>query len=394
MKNNLSDILDFSKSVVSMPNTVEQLSDDELAESLSEFPEISAGSLIIVNDHQRSTPTYRVVNALRKAGKIRRNLDFLMATGTHFPPSLDDSVKLIGADKNDKILFHNVNRDVDYSYAGTTSRGTKVLYNNVIDNYDSIITIGSVEPHYFAGFTGGAKSLLPGITALETVRLNHRWALDDNSSVMRTVGNPVFEDIWEGAGLIFPLKKIQSIQLVNHGSLILGLCSGGLEKAFNGAKEISEKTFCREVERKFDRIISLVESPLDMSIYQAQKALENSKKVLRDNGSLVLVASCNKGIGNMSFYNCLSKFERSDDVIKGISFTDYCLGEHKAYKFAETALKHKLYYVGNLDEDTVSNVFMKKISEIQLADLYNKWVKNGDRILIDNAGGFNAFYLA
>ena len=394
MKSSLVNILDFSKAVVCTPSSMEHMSDDELIECLSGFHEISADSLIIVNDNQRPTPTYKVIKALREAGKIKSPLNFLMATGTHSPPSLEESIELIGADKDDRILFHDISKDIDYTYAGTTSRGTRVLYNSVIDKYDNIITIGSVEPHYFAGFTGGAKSILPGITAHKTVTLNHRWALDNNSSIMKTLGNPVFEDIWEGADLIFPLKKVESIQLVNHGSLILGVCSGNLTKAFDEAKKISEKVFCKTVKRKFDRIISIVEAPLDMSIYQAQKAIENCKNILNEAGSFVLVASCNKGIGNMGFYNCLSKFKKPENVIDGISFTDYCLGDHKAYKFAETALKNELLYLGDLDENIVSKVFMKKISENQLADLYNNWIEKGDSILIDYAGGFNTFYLS
>lgn len=363
-------------------------------EAIADFPGISSGSLIIVNDHHRSTPTTKIINALRKAGRLACSVDFLIATGSHVPPSLEIAKKITGAEKSDRIFLHDVNIKQEFSCAGKTSRGTEVYYNSMLNKYDSIVTIGSVEPHYFAGFTGGAKSLSPGITARSTIEQNHRWAMSEDSEILKTTGNPVFEDIWESANLISPLNEIQSIQIVNDGSSIISLNTGILPEAFEEAKASALKYYGHKVERKFDRIITYVKEPLNRDLYQSQKALENCKSVLKKGGTIVLVSDCKEGVGLPSYFERLESFGNPEAILKGINFSNYKLGDHKAYKFAQMALTAEILYMGALDKDIVSKAFMKKIDDETLRTLCSEWKEKGEKVLIDKLGGFAAYYLA
>ena len=394
MKNKIVEQLDFSKSYCIKPSTKCLLSDKKLLDKITDFPIIPKNSLIIVNDHYRSTPTQRIVKLLREAGKISKPITFLIATGSHLPPTENVAIELTGAVKGDNILYHDVRYTKDYSFAGKTSRGTEVFFNPVLEQFDKIITIGSVEPHYFAGFTGGAKSLMPGVVAKKTIAQNHKWAMDPDSTIMKTKGNPVFEDIWEAANLIVPLEEVYSIQLANHGPSILNISLGLLPEAFKEARKVSEKVYGKWLDKKFDRILSFVASPLDKNLYQSQKAIENTKNVLKEGGTMVLIAECSEGIGTADFFERLQLSGTPENVLKTISNENYQFGDHKAYKLAEFVSKSKLLYVGNLSKATASKAYMTKVTVEELVGLYKNWTEDGNDILIDEAGGFTACCLA
>ncbi|HBM14955.1 MAG TPA: hypothetical protein DD381_01175 [Lentisphaeria bacterium] len=365
---------------------------ERILKILKDLLYISRNSLVIVNDHHRSTPTAKIINALRETGKLACSVDFLIATGSHHPPSLEVARKIAGAEKSDRIFLHDIRGANEYSCAGKTSRETNVSYNSMLNKYERIITIGSVEPHYFAGFTGGAKSIFPGVAAYNSIEQNHRWAMSEGSEILKTTRNPVFEDIWESANMIRPLKEIQSIQLVNDESSIISLSTGTLPEAFEEAKTSALKYYWRKVERKFDRIISYVKEPLNRDLYQSQKALENCRSVLKPCGTIVLVSECHEEVGLHSYFERLTQLGSPENVMRNISFDNYRLGDHKAYKFAQLAMNAELLYVGSLDSETVSKAFMKKIDEHELVSLRSKWEKGGENILIDKDGGFATYY--
>ena len=384
--------LDLSGAVCVKPSEQNSFSAERIKKKLATFPKLEKNTLIVVNDQYRATPCAMVVKYLRELGKIKYPLAFIIATGSHESPSKEEGARLTDAKDYDKIIYHDVYSQKEYSYGGVTSRGTEVYYNPVLDDFDNVITIGSVEPHYFAGFTGGAKSLMPGIAAKKTITQNHRWATDPNSGPMKTRGNPVFEDIWESANLIKPLDNISTVQIVNYGDTILHMSVGRMREAFEDAKIKSEEFFGKKFNKKFGRIITFVQPPLDKNLYQSQKAANNIKNVLKDGGSLVLVAECSLGVGTKSFFDKLTKLGSAENVIKELSFDKYELGDHKALGLASLALKASLYYVGNLAEKTVATAYFKKLSISSFAETYNKWIADGDSVLVDEAGGFTTCY--
>ena len=391
LRENILNKIDISKTTFVKPSAINPLTAEELTDKLRNFPAIKAKTLFVINDQFRSTPSYKIIRVLRELGKINCSVSFIIATGTHQPPDKATAVKLCNAQANDTIYFHNVKALPSPAFGGITSRGTEVYYNPILNKYENIITIGSVEPHYFAGFTGGAKSLMPGVTAHSTILQNHRWAMDNSSELMKTNGNPVFEDIWESANLVHSLNKVLTIQIVNHNDNIFHLSHGEIKNAFNEARKASEHIYGKSFNTKFDIIITFAQSPLDKNLYQSQKCLENTRNVLKDGGSLILVSSCNEDTGSSAFYKTIKSLGTIDKIIKNLSFDKYKLGDHKAFRLANLAQNNQLLYVGELSEKNTAACFMQKISEDELIKFCNNWIRAEKSILIDDSGGFTAY---
>ncbi len=375
------------------PQFTDRLDDGSILNKINGLKPLPAGCLIIVNDHDRSTPSVRVVKLLREAGILTQPATFILATGTHAPTPRDVAQKISGAGPKDTLLVHNATDEKQLIHVGKTSRGTEVIVNQILKNAKHVFTINGVEPHYFAGFTGGIKSLVPGLASKKTTTQNHSWALDPGARVMRTKGNPLHEDLWEAGNLAYPTDNVTTVQLVNNGSDILDVTVGKLRPAFEKAKEAATRVYGLGFKEKVDRIVSLVEQPLDHTLYQAQKAMENSKNVLRDGGTFVLVAACDQGIGTAEFFKRLQSLGTPDKVVKSISFKNYQFGDHKAFYWAELAKRVELLYTGDLPQDTIRAAFMRKVEVNELINVVKQWQSNGDRILLDEAGGYSAVYL-
>ncbi len=370
------------------PQYTDRLDDGSILNKIGGLNPLPAGCLLIVNDHDRSTPSVRIVNLLREAGILTHPATFIIATGTHAPTPRDAAQKISGAGPKDTLLIHNTTDEKQLVNLGKTSRGTEVVVNQALKSAKHVFTINGVEPHYFAGFTGGVKSLVPGLASKKTTTQNHRWAMDPAARIMRTTGNPLHEDLWDAANLAFPTQEVTTVQVVNHGSDILHVSAGPLRPAFESAKATATRVYGLGLKEKVDRIISIVEDPLDHTLYQAQKAMENSKHVLRDGGTFVLVASCDQGIGTVEFFKRLQSLGTPDKVLKSLSFKTYQFGDHKAFYWAELAKRVELLYTGDLPQDTIRAAFMRKVEVNELINL-----SNGDRILLDEAGGYSAVYL-
>ena len=375
------------------PQYMDRLDDGSILDKISGLKPLPAGCLIIVNDHDRSTPSVRVVKLLREAGILTHPATFILATGTHAPTPVEMAQKISGAGPKDTLLVHNAVDETKLVSVGTTSRGTEVVVNQVLKSAKHVFTINGVEPHYFAGFTGGVKSLVPGLASKKTTTQNHRWAMDPGARIMRTTGNPLHEDLWDAANLAFPTQDVTTVQLVNHGSSILHVSAGVLRPAFENAKDAATRVYGLGLEEKVDRIVSIVENPLDHTLYQAQKAMENTKHVLRDGGTFVLVAASDQGIGTAAFFKRLQSLGTPEKVIKSLTFETYQFGDHKAFFWAELAKRVELLYTGDLPPETVNAAFMRKVPIEDLITQVKHWKSQGDRILLDEAGGYSAVYL-
>jgi nickel-dependent lactate racemase len=335
---------------------------------LSAFLKNAVRPLCIVNDADRSTPTEAILRQVRlETGRL--DFDFLVATGSHPPPSETDLEILFGdlfPEIRKRVYIHDARNPKDHILAGTTSRGTPVLINKRIMEADRIIVTGSVEPHYFAGFTGGRKSFLPGTTAYESIEQNHRLALEPGVDVMALEGNPVHEDMAEAAGL-FRSQSIFSIQAVlDAHDRIATIFAGSLDASFRDGVEAARDIFAVPVQNKADIIVAVAEPPLDKNLYQAHKAIENVRPVLKPDGILILVAACAGGIGNDGFARLLSASDSPDEVIRSIR-ASYKLGHHKAARIADLVKTARIWAVTELSETTLQPLFIVKKSDLQSA---------------------------
>ena len=321
--------------------------------------------LVLVNDHSRITPTKKIFDYIFDALKTVKRLKFIIATGTHPLSDIKKVKKIFGKYYEkiaDDILIHD-GLHGSYKYFGTTSFGTKVFFNKIITEFDNILTIGGVEPHYFAGFSGGRKSLFPGIASYQSIESNHKLALEKESEIMNTGTNPVSLDMEEAVSLVG--KNIYSIQVVNdEKGRILFISQGDIRKSFYKAVEFAKEYFTVNIKDKQDIVISVVEAPFDRNFYQAHKGLENTKNILKEKGMMILVAKCSEGIGNDNFYKLLKKTSNMDNVFSYIK-RNYKLGYHKTAKILQFLQNHKLILVTDMPPSYFSGINIEVYSDVQ-----------------------------
>jgi len=319
----------------------------ELNKKLIKFVKKESKLLIIVNDAMRVTPTAKILEKIAESFHSIE-LEILIATGSHRNPKADEIQQILGefSDNITKIHIHDA-YNIDSSFkVCTTSRGNDVYLNKLISDFRRIITISSIEPHYFAGFTGGRKSFLPGVACIETIRRNHEFALNKNAAVMSLENNPVHEDSDEVLDYL-ELESIFSIQTVLSEDQISHISYGDLRESFISCVEYSKRAHAADVESEYNLVICVVQDPLNLNLYQAHKAIENNKSILRKGGTFILITECEEGIGQDSFFELLLDLQTGDT---DITDRDYILGDHKAYKLKEFLETYKLVIVGKTIE--------------------------------------------
>ncbi len=337
------------------------------------FDEFIAGDekiVIIVNDGTRPTPTAKILKQIYP--KIReKNKIFIIATGCHREGTLEEYEMIFGkeiyAELNAKgeVCDHDSKKD-EMSYLGESKNGTQMYLNKIVAEAKKVIVIGSVEPHYFAGYTGGRKAFLPGVAKYETIEQNHKLALSADAQALRLEGNPVHEDMIDAMKVLAHIDvfSIQTVLDSEHG--VYYASAGDLNDSFYDCVKKADEVFCVNIPRKADIVISVAPYPMDVDLYQAQKALDNGKLALAKDGILIMVAKCRTGIGPKPFFNLMASAPTPQEVLEKIS-NEFHLGYHKAAKMAEISLWAQTWAVSELSDDEMRAVHLKPYHDLQKA---------------------------
>ena len=337
------------------------------------FDEFIAGDekiVIIVNDGTRPTPTAKVLKQIYP--KIReKNKTFIIATGCHREGTLEEYEMIFGKEvyaqigAKGEVCDHDSKKD-EMSYLGESKNGTQMYLNKIVAEAKKVIVIGSVEPHYFAGYTGGRKAFLPGVAKYETIEQNHKLALSADAQALRLEGNPVHEDMIDAMKVLAHIDvfSIQTVLDSEHG--VYYASAGDLNDSFYDCVKKADEVFCVNIPRKADIVISVAPYPMDVDLYQAQKALDNGKLALAENGILIMVAKCRTGIGPKPFFNLMASAPTPQEVLKKIS-NEFHLGYHKAAKMAEISLWAQTWAVSELSDDEMRAVHLKPYHDLQKA---------------------------
>ncbi|ENO11951.1 hypothetical protein MBGDC06_00695 [Thermoplasmatales archaeon SCGC AB-539-C06] len=364
---------------VLVPNKVSIKDQDKLIEnalespigfdSYDEFAENLDRLLVIVNDATRPTPTSKILGYLLPVLSSHPDVKFLVATGVHRAPT-EEEYRFILVDTYEvfrrKIYAHDARKDENMVYLGKSKNGTEMHINKLVPEYRNILVIGSVEPHYFAGYTGGRKSFLPGVASYKTIEMNHKLALSDDACSLALDGNPVNEDMVDAMNVLKDLNvfSIQTILTGDHK--LYAVTAGDLIKSFDAAIEYAHQVFCVPLKQKGNIVITVAPYPMDIDLYQSQKALDNGKLALEDDGVIILVSKCRDGVGEEAFLELLGKAD-SPKKILDILGDEYKLGYHKAAKMAQIGIRAQMWAVTNLDAETIKKAQLKPYSDIQSA---------------------------
>jgi nickel-dependent lactate racemase len=249
-------------------------------------------------------------------------------------------------------------------HVGWTSRGTPVEAYKPVVKADVRIALGNVEPHYFAGYSGGAKALVPGVCSLATIQHNHAMMVKSSARAGVLDGNPVREDIEEGAALIGLDFILNVIVDANHN--ILAAAAGHPIEAHRWLCNVLD--FQRKViiEQLADIVIvSAGGFPKDINLYQAQKALDNAAAAVKPGGVIIWLAECPDGLGNPTFEEWLVG-ATADSIIARIQ-EHFVLGGHKAAAIASVLKKAHVLLVSSLDPALVRDCGLRPYAEFDRA---------------------------
>jgi len=345
------------------------LEDPIESETFDEFFDKSKKLLLIINDATKPTPTSKILKYLLPILASHPDVKFLVATGAHRSPTEEELKSILGETYEvfrRRTYIHDAKDKKNMSYVGTTKRGTKIKINRLVKEYKNIIVIGSVEPHYFAGLTGGRKAFLPGVASFETIEMNHKYALSELACSFVLKDNPVHEDMTDAVKFLknFNVFSIQTI--VDFENNIYAVTSGDIIKSFDAAVKYVEDVYCVQADKKANIVITIVHHPMDINLYQAQHALENGKLVLDEEGVMILISKCRTGVGSDTFLELLSKADTHEEVME-ILGGKYKLESHKAVRILKIKSKVELFAVTDLDEKIIKKAKMKPYKDIQKA---------------------------
>lgn len=334
---------------------------------LQEFLKEARNVVFLLNDATRPTPTHKVLDDL--VGRMNlASARYLIATGTHRAPT-EEEYRFIFGGHYEKLMprvhAHDSKKD-KMMYLGRSKNGTSMWVNEIAADADRLIIITSVEPHYFAGYTGGRKSFLPGVASYETIEQNHRLAMMPEAQALKLEGNPVHEDMVDALEVI-KNKRIFSIQLVlDRHQNIYKVAAGDINKAFTKAVEWANEVYSVMIDSKADVVVSVAPYPMDVDLYQSQKALDNGKWALKEGGTIIFVSKCRDGIGHSTFLQQLSTSSDPRVVLDNLA-KEYKLGYHKAAKMAEIANRADICGVTGIDPEVLRKANITPFVSVQSA---------------------------
>lgn len=327
--------------------------------------------VIVVNDITRPTP-YSVfmppiVEIIEKAGVPDSCVTLLTATGIHDPHTREQDLQVYGQDlcSRFKVLSHDATDKANLAYKGKLPSGYDFWLNKLVDEADFLITVGVVMPHYFAGFSGGRKSILPGVAGKETVQKNHARMVElmDNLPTIRE--NPVSLEMIHAAR-IAGVDFIVNVVVDDAGRLV-EVVAGDLEKAWYKAVEVSESMYLTPIPKKARVAIAAASGyPRDINLYQSQKALDHADKATVEGGTVIVVAECREGYGEKVFETFMNSGYTARGIMEEVK-ANFVMGGHKAYGFAKVAAEKKVIFVTSLSEKVVASLFARKAATVEEA---------------------------
>src|SRR3972149_4462616 len=331
---------------------------------LSEIVKPEHKVAIVVDDATRHTPSdvmlLPVLAELNAGGVKDENVTVVFGCGTHRAVKAEEAVKLLGEEvlKRVKTVSHDCKAQ-DLVYVGTTRKhGNKVYLNRTFAEVDVKVLLGDVGFHYYAGYGGGRKSVLPAVAGEESIKHNHAMLLNANARTGNLTGNPVHEDMTEAARL----AKVDFIvnTISNAKGEIVKAFAGNVEQAFNEAVKAVDEMYRVAVDRRADIVVASPGGyPADMDLFQAYKALDNALEVVKRGGVIILVAECAEGHGNQVFYDWMTRFGELKLVEREIK-RNFVLGGHKAYYLLKAQQNHQIILVSSLPDYYAANIFKLK----------------------------------
>ena len=337
---------------------------------------------IVTSDITRPMPSHLVLPALLKelyaAGVLPEDITVVFALGSHRSHTVEEQRKLVGEQVWKEVRC--VDSDPrELVRLGITESGTPVDIARVVAEADRRICLGNIEFHYFAGYSGGAKALMPGVSGRTAIQSNHRLMVHPMAAAGVLDGNPVRMDI-EEAGRICGIDFILNVVLDEQKEIIHAVAGHPVDAHRAGCKFL-DTLYRMEIPAAADIVlVSQGGYPKDLNLYQTQKALNNAAQAVKPGGIIVLIGSCREGLGDETFSQWMTAASTPQSIVERMK-TDFQLGGHKAAAMASVLEKAEIWLVSELPEDLVRSMFLTPKATIQKA-LDDAFVKLGNNATV------------
>jgi len=337
-------------------------------QTIEDFLRKQTPVLIIVNDATRPTRTATVLDTIERNMQTK-DLRFLVATGAHRAPTEQELRMMFGKhyrNFRNHILIHDAKDNKSLKHYGKTRYGNELWLNRAVTRFERIFTIGSVEPHYFAGFTGGRKSILPGIAGYNTIEQNHKFAVHPRAQPLNIDGNPIQEEMVDCINALRN-REIISVQMVlDKNNNIYEAFTGPIDKTFEMATRMARRIYCIKIRAKADIVVTVAQKPFDIDLYQTLKAIEHGRIALKESGVLIVVSPCHEGLGPPSFARLFSSPKSIEDAVKNAEGY-YQLGDHNAINLASLRKWGEIWMVTRISDTLLRNAQIRQFDSLKKA---------------------------
>lgn len=311
-----------------------------------------------------------LVNEMNKLGIKDEDMHIVFALGTHRNMTHEEMVEAVGAEVAGRLKMYNSDAKVseDFEYFGDTSRGTPVWLNKHICHVDHVIMTGTIVHHYFSGYGGGRKAILPGVAAMETVRVNHSFMLDPNAGLGKTVGNPVYEDQMEGVAMFAKNHSVFLFNaILNAQHEFLKIFAGDYVKAHQEACKFVDQVYGVEIPQAADLVIASCGGyPKDINVYQLQKTMDNAWCAVREGGVVIIIGECEEGSGSKVLEETCKRLGTAD-AIKADLENHFEIGANKAFAVTRLTKKAKFILVSSLDKELAHDMLFEAVPTVEEA---------------------------
>ncbi len=325
--------------------------------------------VIVTSDVTRPCPSEKLIphilDELEAAGiAIPQDVVIVMALGLHRRMTEQEIDRTIPAAvrRNVTVLNHDAS---DVIYLGDTSLGTPVEFFRQVVEAEARICLGNLEFHWFAGYSGGAKAVLPGCASQAAIYANHSLMVHPGVGSGHALGNPIREDMEEAVAMLgvdFILNVI-----VDRDHQVVGAVAGDWIAAHRQGCEMVDRRGKVSVSGKADVVVASAGGfPKDINLYQAHKGMEHASYFLRDGGVLVFLAECREGMGNKVFESWMLSAYSPSEILDRIQ-KEFVIGGHKAAGIARIQQRVTVNLISDLPDDLVRRLFMSPFKDPQEA---------------------------
>lgn len=326
---------------------------------------------IAINDKTRPVPHQALIPPLLEQLKelgLGPVIRFYIATGTHQPMSAEEFSRVLPEAilARYPVVSHDCDDPENLAFLGETSRGTPIWVNREFYQSDLKIVVGTIEPHHFAGFSGGYKTAAIGLAGRQTIAANHAMLTDPLSRMGEFAHNPLRQDI-EEIGARMGVHFALNVRLNAHKEVLDTYFGDPARVLAAGIPAVRAATETA-VDSAYDVVITSPGGhPKDINFYQAQKAITPAAMIAREGGTVILTAACPEGIGSPGYEAFMRGVTDMDGVLEKFRVQGFSIGPHKALQVALIARRKRIVVISELSPEAMRGLLLTPAASLDEA---------------------------